>query len=205
MFTLIAMGSPMFWAVVLIWFTVTAFLSDDHPGSAFCATLVMFSVLWVLGGINLPALLIFNPVVMIFALPAYIAAGLVWSLCKWKFYIMGQRRKIEEVINEANEYYGARPEEKVNRSRFIHAGLTKAGMDFPITAPKPGQHKTRIVSWMIWWPLSLVWTMLDDPLRRAFMALYERFSGLFQKISDHEFRNFPTVNTKNSVQNQPDF
>jgi hypothetical protein len=55
--------------------------------------------------------------------------------------------------------------------------------------PKPmvRDNKTRCISWMAYWPASMAWTLVDDPVRRAFVALYDSIGGSLQHISDRRF------------------
>lgn len=53
--------------------------------------------------------------------------------------------------------------------------------------PKAASHSTRIIQWIAFWPVSFVWTMLNDPLRSAATYAFNRVSGTFQKMSDKAF------------------
>jgi len=52
---------------------------------------------------------------------------------------------------------------------------------------KASENKGRIVSWMSYWPLSLVWTFLDQPVKRLFTWIYNRTSKVYDRIHDHVF------------------
>jgi hypothetical protein len=55
--------------------------------------------------------------------------------------------------------------------------------------PRAAKNKRSIVSWMCYWPFSVVGTVLNDPVRRLFSFLFKSFKALYQKLSDHVFRN----------------
>ena len=48
---------------------------------------------------------------------------------------------------------------------------------------------TRIMMWMTWWPWSALWTLINDPIKRAFLALFQALKARFQKMSEYAFRN----------------
>jgi hypothetical protein len=41
--------------------------------------------------------------------------------------------------------------------------------------------------WMGHWPISALWTLINDPVRKALKAIYARIAGTLQRISDHLF------------------
>ena len=44
------------------------------------------------------------------------------------------------------------------------------------------ENKGRIISWMSYWPLSLVWTFIDQPVKRLFTYIYNRTGKIYQQI-----------------------
>lgn len=51
------------------------------------------------------------------------------------------------------------------------------------------EHKTRILSWMMYWPASMVWTVLGDLVGHIFHLLYDQLRGFFQGIADRRLGN----------------
>lgn len=50
--------------------------------------------------------------------------------------------------------------------------------------PQARHHKSTIVSWMMYWPFSVIGTCIFDFIRRGWNAVYNYISGLFDKIGD---------------------
>lgn len=67
------------------------------------------------------------------------------------------------------------------KAHFSEAGLSGTGK------PLVRENKTRIVAWMSYWPASMAWTLIDDPVRRTFLAIYDHIGGSLQRISDRRF------------------
>jgi len=55
--------------------------------------------------------------------------------------------------------------------------------------PSVVDEKPRIMAWMIWWPLSAAWTIVDDPVRRLFQHIYHRIAGRLQAVSNRAFQD----------------
>lgn len=55
--------------------------------------------------------------------------------------------------------------------------------------PRPRDHKGLITLWMMYWPWSLAWYMVNDPIVRFFRWIYRRIQGLLEKISQHVWKD----------------
>lgn len=49
------------------------------------------------------------------------------------------------------------------------------------------KNKGRIISWMTYWPWSMLWTLLNDPIRRIMKHIYYAIRGLLIKIAANVF------------------
>lgn len=54
---------------------------------------------------------------------------------------------------------------------------------------RPRDHKARITLWMMYWPWSLAWYMINDPIRRFFHWIYRRIQGILEQISQHVWKD----------------
>ena len=70
---------------------------------------------------------------------------------------------------------------------FIYSDLF--GRRIGITKPEPEQFKNRIISWIVYWPPSLFWTLLNDPFRRIGQLIYEAVTKSLKGISDSAWRD----------------
>lgn len=89
----------------------------------------------------------------------YILVGVMWSIFKWKKYCV-------------NYYSGDRPE-------YFSNGLY-------IRKLYASSNKARITGWMIWWPTSLVWWLIHDPITRFYNFLYDSLIAVFDSIAESE-------------------
>jgi len=58
-----------------------------------------------------------------------------------------------------------------------------------IGKPEPEHYKGRIVSWIVYWPPSMFWTLLNDPIRKIGRAIYNWISATLKRISDHAWKD----------------
>lgn len=71
----------------------------------------------------------------------------------------------------------------VTTSGSYHLG----GQTLSIKPPRPNDHKSTIMTWMTFWPASMTWTMLNDPVRAAFRFIYAWLSRTLQDLSNRAF------------------
>ena len=90
---------------------------------------------------------------------------------------------------EANESIGA-----IMRSHVRQYQQSIKDTDFTnrrsvVTAftPIAGSHTSTIAQWIIFWPISAIWTLINDPLYRLGTFLATRIRGVFQRISNAMF------------------
>jgi len=95
---------------------------------------------------------------------SYLVLGVIWSFFKWYFFLLNKRDKYREKIADGYK--------QVNINDYI---------------PSAKNNKSRIMSWMMYWPMSGLWTLINDPVRRAFQFLYNRVESYFDRMSKSLF------------------
>tara|TARA_B110000503_G_C7099463_1_gene393126 strand:- start:221 stop:751 length:531 start_codon:yes stop_codon:yes gene_type:complete len=170
----LAVGALGFWLLlVLSAILMSEMLDNDAPGWATIVAMVTVAVLVVFGGVNPISYLAEHPGEIVLGIAAYFFAGAVWSLVKWYFWLVKLRRRID--AGEAQD-------------RVLY---TAGVRQFP---PHPGDHKSRIIGWIALWPASMLWTMINDPVRRAAEEIYARLGGTYQHISNRVFKGYDKNN-----------
>lgn len=157
----------LFVGLFVAWVLVTICAEDEK---SFLATLVVgltalvFELLTPFKAISLALAHPYNTLLLF---GTYVAAGVVWSFLKWVLFVYEVKRKQTE--HEAT-------------------GTGVRWYTYRFTIPlQVGEHKGRITAWMMFWPMSAVWTVINDPIRRSFAWAYNQVSGTFQRISDNAF------------------
>lgn len=136
---------------------------------------------------DLSGLLRMSPLDVALYVLGYIAAGVLWSFAKWFSYLHRFRDRYREEVEKFRGRVASQGEnaEEALRSMLRYSGLAER--------PTAAKSRSRIIGWMTFWPISVVSTALNDPIRRIFNALFNRFKVLYQKMVDHVFRNEPDL------------
>lgn len=67
------------------------------------------------------------------------------------------------------------------------------GRSISISKPLPEDFKGRIISWIGYWPPSMFWTLLNDPLRRLGRQIYYGIANMLSNISNRAWRDEDNV------------
>lgn len=60
---------------------------------------------------------------------------------------------------------------------------------YSIENPQANNHKALITTWITHWPVSLVWTLINDPIKKLINHIFESIKSVFQRISDKVFES----------------
>jgi hypothetical protein len=131
----------------------------------------------------------------------YVVCAIPWSFIKWFSFLRNYRDQFREykgkfltsrsIPTTASVPLDLLPDFKdwLNQNYNWRRGdVNLIGLQ-SLERPRARQNKSRIVSWMAFWPFSLVGTLLNDPVRRLFTWLFQAFSSLYQRMADYVFRN----------------
>lgn len=174
MTTILTFGTIWFWIFIAGLTIYLTYKTDEEDADDISATwivsIISLALLYFLGNANdfneLGKWILANPVLSILTLVAYLLIGVVWSLFKWTFYVKSLKRK--HIKSSESKFYAPKVEVEYNR--------------------------TRILGWMMYWPLSSVWTIINDPIKRVFTEILEKTTGLYDKIAMRILSDLPENN-----------
>lgn len=130
----------------------------------------------------------------------WLAGGVTWAFVKWWLFCQRAADRFEAQREQLVQEF----EGKLKTPGFLKVGTTFAQWvqdrhGFP---PAPRENKDRIITWMIWWPFSVVDTIFSDLVQRLWDRVYRAIANLLARISTSvfqsrfsEFRD-PTVTVK---------
>jgi hypothetical protein len=113
----------------------------------------------------------------------YSPIGVLWATTKWWFYLRFRVREAHDRIEALHNRFGDDDAGKAQR-----AAEWERESDWP---PMVRNHKSDIMRWLCWWPFSFIGTMLNDPLRRFFEAIYREIATYLQRMSDNMWARLP--------------
>lgn len=156
----------------LILWALGSALSKEHDdtGGGFFATLFVagFILLYYFFGSkdhvsSIITYFIENPSAILWSFAGYLSLGVIWAFVKWYFYL--HKRVAKEMKNTTITEYSK------------------------VIIPTAGENKWRIISWMIYWPFSAVWTVINQPIKNAFNYIFIKLEGVFNSISKSMYKD----------------
>jgi hypothetical protein len=155
----------------------------ERPFSAAFSLLAFVGLADFLFSVGIVSFFIANPVTLLGAGGAYIALGLAWSFPKWWFYVRKVRDEYLDNLEYFKEIMGLPADQPLSQVKALdfssRYGKTRR--------PRASGNKERILTWMMYWPFSFIWTMIDEPLKRAFEVIFRKFRGVYERISETAF------------------
>ena len=186
-------GSLWFWLLLVAEAIVLLILLEWEQGTVATLTLVAaLLALQFLGDVNVAGYVVHHPWTAVLGTLGYFAVGTGWTIAKWWFYVREQRAWYDELRAAFLRVHG------YERDSVMPEGLRFQWQSCLASArrkrrrldvhPLAAGHKAQILWWMSYWPWSATWTLLQDPVRKAFFAIYQQIAEFLQEISDKAFR-----------------
>lgn len=184
----IAIGSIGFWIGLAVFGIIISELSDRDKGiNATIVAIIVFLGWFWLENIDPARWIAENPKIAILAILGYIVTGVLWGVLKWWLYCIGVRRNIEALAKEFRQQYKLGPDADIQKEwqSYLWRHTSSDSIE-----PSAHKNKSRIILWMSYWPCSMLWTLINDPVRRIFLYEYYLLGKLFQDISNAIFKDF---------------
>lgn len=172
---LLLFGTVWFWIFLAIIVTsITAIIEYDedesHAGWATGVLIVGAVLFWFLGRETFMNVLSFirdNPWNILGWFGIYVAIGIVWTFWKWYIFLKKYRDKFME-----------------NNKKYPTSYPVK---DFKI--PTYNEYFYKIVSWMMYWPFSALWTLTHKFIRDFFTFISDQLKLAYDRIAKYMFKD----------------
>lgn len=114
----------------------------------------------------------------------YLAIGFGWMMFKWTLLVLRWKKAFRDVFERFAHNMGlsstdpAQQLSEENR-KHLHKYLRESGYNRHLKGcslnetPQPTQNKERLTVWFLWWPFSLLWTLLGDGITFVARRLYD--------------------------------
>jgi len=177
------------WWCLTILFVFYVFLCIEKEINLFWPILAL--VIYVLfsqfiAGADIVNFAVKHPMQMLLYILGYFVTGFIWSFIKWWLHV----NSIADKYKERKRKYEALKEPKTEsnfqsweRKNYSYKNLEK---------PKVSQSKKKITLWIMYWPISMIWSLLDDFVKKTIQHLVIKFQKLYQSIVDRAFRGIDT-------------
>lgn len=205
-FEFFVLGSFWFWGLMGLTFLLLLIeVANEQWGFAALTMIATVVTLQLFGDVSVLAWIKDNPVQFASGLVGYLGVGVVWAFIKWYLHVASKREEYDDLkrtfMKEQGLVATLIPEDKrVEWARFVcknkqayytHTNSDKTCLKTAkeLTAPPSArEHKSRIMSWMAYWPWSALWSLLDDFLRKLYERIYRVIVGTLQRIAEFAFR-----------------
>lgn len=209
MISLLAFGSVGFLSLVgIVMVLLLVAVEYEKPALATISLVATAFALAYWGDFNLLTAIKAHPLEALAGLAGYFVAGGLWSIGKWWFFVRNLRDKYDEL--KANFFQWANlnltgkdrvPE--ASRAEFKDYALRNSTHGRVWERPMVRQNKSRIMTWMMYWPWSLTWTIISDPVKRMFKAMFRWLLTVYEGIANRMYRGVEDdfkVSTKPATQ-----
>lgn len=209
-------------AALLVIFVIEAILAEVESFGWATVTLIAGLATFHfchLGGFDLLALVKEHTMECLIGTGAWFAAGVLWSFGKWFSFLLAFRDKYrqlkesflkskslplntvltpdsdlhKEFLAGFNSTYNWIRRDDIEVKKTWYANTTSYRGNSLTEKPRASNNKSRIISWMAFWPFSMVGTLINDPIRRAFNFLFNSLKALYQKMADRIMAEAPEL------------
>jgi len=204
------LGSAWFWVgSVGLFILILALEENDRHFWAGLSLLAFVFLMERSGAISIFS----SPLIVLKWGAVYMAAGAGWSFVKWFSFLHKQSDKLQKLklewltksnnglLDRKSTFEGRTdhlavevgtkiPKEQMDSYRnYLYENGYLARSHNPLI-PQISDNKARITSWIVWWPWSALWTILNDPIRRLAEFIYNRLQTTYQAIANRVFAKF---------------
>ena len=197
------LASPFTW---LLFFGVFCALTwacekEEFGASGFILGALAVVLLLFGDGVLIGKLALTNPWPFLGLVACYLVGSGIWGLIKWGLFTSEKLHIYKDRLNEWLRVHGIMDGKWPANDPSLKESWQKYAMDhyieykkgsYPnfrfVVKPYAWEHKKEITSWMVFWPCSLVWTILDDVLVRAVKGIQRMLSGVMDGITNIVWR-----------------
>lgn len=172
-------------AIWLVWAT-----EAEEGGSAFFAA-IFISILGILKFGSFAAFFEYikdNPLSIVLLIILYTVIGTVWSAFKWFLFVRDEAKTLNDEISKKGRQQVANDRQKGHWENPTISSKDILDSNFVLLSPKVKEHKEKITTWIMLWVPSVLWFLLNDPIRRLANWIYDRMQKAYQTISDNAFK-----------------
>lgn len=180
------LGAVGWWFVtVAIFILLLIFVDKIFWGWSTTCLIAYIMILQFVSKVDVLGFILHHPIKILLYIVGYFLIGTVWSLIKWWLYI---RKTLEKVLKNKLE--------RDKRFGVVETTIEERRNDLEINKPTLDENKGRISMWIIYWPFSLILSLIDDFVKRIAHEIVELLRRLYQGMIDKAFNNTEKIYTQ---------
>jgi len=198
--TLFVFGGLWFWGLFIVAsLLILLSLEKQSGGWAVFVSVVALGAMLGLGNSTWLDWVFANPLNFGLSVLGYAAVGVGYSIVKWRAFTRYvareyKRRRAQWLQIQIDRGFGNTTDANYRKALETGklTGEVKAGWKEQLAnsygqwtkKPEYSRSKDRITGWMIFWPWSCLWLVINDPVRRFCGWVYDTLGGLYKSIAD---------------------
>lgn len=161
--------------ILLLWF-----VEQEWALASIISVAVFAGLLWWLADIPIWKWIHDNPGTFIKYCMYYILIGLCWSVIKYYFIL----KKIQKFVKEARNHWEKKIDVLSTEYKTFRDYLNSKASSYDDTKNHSFKSSTKkLVFWAMFWIPSMIWTVIDDPIRKLFRWLiFDIFIGIYRSM-----------------------
>lgn len=175
----LAFGTFWFWVLVTAEFVVLlACMNWDNGFAATVSLGIVLGLMYWFGDLSdAMRWAVGHPYHIAGVIAGYGGVGAGWAIAKWWLY----------VHDRVDEYRRMKSIYMADGKATDETWRAFAGTKPWAKAPLASDNKAKIVRWISFWPASMLWSLVDDFVRRVAIAIYNFIAEHLQGMSDKAF------------------
>lgn len=192
--------SPWWWVLMVLASCLLIYSLERQSGQG--AAIILIGTLLLMtffGEVQWLKWIAANPLKVLSWIGIYIVSGAIWGVVKWFMYVSQRSEEYEsEKLSFLKRHNVEGHEVPVELKRKWRQHLlnsvkwtTVRGFDMKSTLriqPVAWENKGKIVTWMTYWPWSLLWAVTNDMVQKVFRTLQRWLGSFMDRISAWVFR-----------------
>lgn len=198
MLELFVVGTFWFWALLIAEIVLLFVFVEYENGIGATVSLAVFlGLLQFFGDVDIITFVRSHPFIVAGCVLAYFVLGAVWGIIKWSIFCHDVLEEYEDAksewLRDRGQPSGTKvvpPELRADWSRHLNnqTNAYRGGKYIRLgEAPLVRNHKSQIMRWMTFWVVSIIWSFINDFVKRVFRSIYQWMAEFLQRISDNMF------------------
>jgi hypothetical protein len=141
-----------------------------------------------------------QPIRFLLIMILYLICGFVWSLAKWWLFVNKEALQYKE-----KRYQWLIKQAEIRKGRVLVGGLDNITMETQVPhtlmeewqrnigygykKPKAVEHKKTISHWTLYWPISVLWSLLNDFVGKVMRVIIVKIRFIYDNITNKAFKN----------------
>lgn len=197
--------SIWFWLIAAVSFGWLIYLTEESE-NFFLAVVLVAVFAWLMASANEFSITA-NPLLILKWFGVYMAVGAGWSFLKWLSFLFKTKDELkrlkrkylskltdtevrEALVADVDGYHDSNGKfEKAAFPKFAEFLKDNSYLGYQTfklpsdVIPSVTQYYGKLTSWIVWWPVSAFWTILNDPIRRIAQQLVNVFRSLYERMA----------------------